>query len=161
MKEDLIGLNRWRLVLGKYAEDNISFSEDSGTYSELSDLIEYLYDRDYDEERGVRSGAPQGGKEPSNLTVPSWITKVRTLFPKETVEILEKHALEKYNMKELLTDKKVLEAMEPNAELLKNIMQMKHLMRGEVLETARRIVKKVVEEITKSLENEVKLTIMG
>jgi Mg-chelatase subunit ChlD len=161
MKEDLIGLNRWRLVLGKYAEDNISFSENSGTYSELSDLLEYLYDRDYDEERGVRSGAPQGGKEPSNLTVPSWITKVRTLFPKETVEVLEKHALEKYNMKELLTDKKVLEAMEPNAELLKNIMQMKHLMKGEALETARKIVKKVVDEITKSLENEVKLTIMG
>jgi Mg-chelatase subunit ChlD len=161
MKEDLIGLNRWRLVLGKYAENNINFSEDSGTYSELSDLLEYLYDRDYGEERGVRSGAPQGGKDPSNLTVPSWLTKVRTLFPKETVEILEKHALEKYNMKELLTDKKVLEAMEPNAELLKNIMQMKHLMKGEVLETARKIVKKVVDEITKSLENEVKLTIMG
>ncbi|NRU74514.1 VWA domain-containing protein [Clostridium beijerinckii] len=64
-------------------------------------------------------------------------------------------------MKELLTDKKVLEAMEPNAELLKNILQMKHLMKGDVLDTARKIVKKVVDEITKSLENEVKLTIMG
>jgi Mg-chelatase subunit ChlD len=161
MKEDLIGLNRWRLVMGKFAEENISFSEDSGKYSELSDLLEFLYERDYGEERGIRKESPRGGREGSKLTVPSWITKVRTLFPKDTVEILEKHALEKYNMKELLTDKKVLEAMEPNTELLKNILQMKHLMKGEVLETARKIIKKVVEEITKTLENEVKLTIMG
>ena len=161
MKDDLIALNRWRLVLGKYADENIGFSENSGNYSELSELLEYLYDRAYDEERGVRSGNPKGGREQSKLTVPSWLTKVRTLFPKETVEILEKHALEKYNMKELLTDKKVLEAMEPNAELLKNILQMKHLMKGEVLEAARKIVKKVADEITKSLESEVKLTIMG
>lgn len=161
MNEDLIGLNRWRLVLGKFAEDRIGFSEDSSNYSELSDLLEFLYDRDYDEERGIRVDDPRGGRGSSKFTVPSWITKVRSLFPKETVEILEKHALEKYNMKELLTDKKVLEAMEPNAELLKNILQMKHLMKGDVLDTARKIVKKVVDEITKSLENEVKLTIMG
>lgn len=35
------------------------------------------------------------------------------------------------------------------------------MMKGEVLETARRIVKAVAAEITKQLENDVKLTIMG
>lgn len=161
MSEELIALNRWRLVLGKYAKENIDFSGDSFSYSEMSDLLEYLYDREYGEERGIREEGGQGGQGPSSLTVPSWITKIRELFPKNTVEILEKHALEKYNMKELLTDKKVLEALQPNTELLKSILQMKHMMKGEVLETARRIVKEVAAEITRKLENDVKMAIMG
>lgn len=161
MSEELIALNRWRLILGKYADQNIGFTEGSGRYSEMSDLLEYLYDREYGEERGIRDEDRQGGQGPSSLTVPSWITKIRELFPKNTVEILEKHALDKYNMKELLTDKKVLESLQPNTELLKSILQMKHMMKGEVLETARRIVKAVAAEITKQLENDVKLTIMG
>lgn len=161
MSEELIALNRWRLILGKYADQNIGFTEGSGRYSEMSDLLEYLYDREYGEERGIRDEDRQGGQGPSSLTVPSWITKIRELFPKNTVEILEKHALDKYNMKELLTDKKVLESLQPNTELLKSILQMKHMMKGEVLDTARRIVKAVAAEITKQLENDVKLTIMG
>lgn len=161
MSEELIALNRWRLILGKYADQYIGFTEGSGRYSEMSDLLEYLYDREYGEERGIREEDRQGGQGPSSLTVPSWITKIRELFPKNTVEILEKHALDKYNMKELLTDKKVLESLQPNAELLKSILQMKHMMKGEVLDTARRIVKEVAAEIARQLENDVKLTIMG
>jgi Mg-chelatase subunit ChlD len=161
MSEDIIALNRWRLILGKFAKENISFSKEGIGYSEMSDLLEYLYDREYGEERGIREEERMGGLGPSSLTVPSWITRVRELFPKNTVEILEKHALDKYNMKELLTDKRVLEALQPNTELLKNILQMKHLMKGEVLESARKIVRVVAEEITKKLENEVRMTIMG
>ncbi|MDT8717917.1 VWA domain-containing protein [Clostridium sp. 19966] len=157
MKEDALALNRWRLILGKYAEENISFSHGEQSYEKMSDLLEYLYDREYSEERGIR----QGGLGPSNLTVPEWITKVKELFPKKTVEILEKHALDKYDLKELLTDKRVLESLKPNTELLKSIMQMKHMMKGEVLETARKIVRQVSEELRKQLENDVKLTIMG
>ncbi|NRU74515.1 hypothetical protein [Clostridium beijerinckii] len=49
-------------------------------------MLEFLYDRDYDEERGIRVDDPRGGRGSSKFTVPSWITKVRSLFPKETVE---------------------------------------------------------------------------
>lgn len=69
--------------------------------------------------------------------------------------------MDKYELTELLTDKEVLEKLEPNEELLKNILQMKHLLKGEVLETAKIIVKKVAEDITKKLENDVKKAIVG
>lgn len=39
-------------------------------------------------------------------------------------------------MTELLTDKKVLEEMKPDIALLKTIIQLKHLMNGEVLQAA-------------------------
>ena len=73
----------------------------------------------------------------------------------------EKHALEKYEMTQLLTDKEVLEKLEPNKELLKNILQMKHLMKGEILDTAKAIVKKIADDITKKLESDVKKAITG
>ena len=158
-------LNKWRLILGKYSDEQIGFGEDGSSfnYMDMDALLDYLYSREYGEEDGVRRerGNRKGSLDPSNLTVPSWITKIREVFPKETVEILEKHALDKYELTELLTDKEVLEKLEPNKELLKNILQMKHLMKGEILETAKEIVRKVAEDITKSLESDVKKAIVG
>ena len=159
---DASKLNKWRLILGKYSDNQIGFGEDGSSlnYMDMDVLLDYLYSREYGEEDGVRK--ERGGSlDPSSLTVPSWITKIREVFPKETVEILEKHALDKYELTELLTDKEVLEKLEPNKELLKNILQMKHLMKGEILETAKQIVKKVADDITKKLENDVKKAIVG
>lgn len=159
---DASNLNKWRLILGKYSDNQIGFKEEASSlnYMDMDELLDYLYSREYGEEDGVRRER-NGSLDPSNLTVPSWITKIREVFPKETVEILEKHALDKYELTELLTDKEVLEKLEPNKELLKNILQMKHLMKGEILETAKEIVKKVADDIRKKLESDVKKAIVG
>ena len=94
-------------------------------------------------------------------TAAAWITRIRKLFPRETVEVLERHALDTYGMTELLTDPEVLSRLEPNQELLKTILQLKHLMKGEVLETARRIVSQVAREIEEQLRQELKRSLLG
>lgn len=152
-------LNRWRLVLGKYASEQISFSSDSVDYMGMEEVLDYLYSREYGEEQEIRERS--GGREDSNLTIPSWIQKIKKLFPKRTVEVMEQHALEKYGITELLTDPEVLRKLEPNRELLKTIMEFKHMMKGEVLNLAREIVRKVAEELTKKLEQEMKLSLLG
>ena len=158
-------LNKWRLILGKYAKNRISFSEtleegEGGesqiSYMDMEDLLDYLYSKEYGDD--VRK---EGGSGASQLTVANWITKIRTLFPKKTVEILERHALETYKMTELLTDKEVLEKLEPNQELLKTILQLKHLMKGEVLETAKKIVAKVAKEISEKMEQDIRRSLIG
>lgn len=159
-----LSLNKWRLILGKYSNEQIPFSNENGeiSYMDMDALLDFLYAREYSEEDGVRKDTDKRGSlSPSDLTVPSWITKIRELFPKETVEILEKHALDKYELTQLLTDKEVLEKLEPNKELLKNILQMQHLIKGEVLDTAKVIVKKIADDITKMLESDVKKAIIG
>ena len=153
------GLNKWRLILGEYAAEQISYSGNDISYLEMEQLLDFLYSKEYGKEEGVMERS--GGNEGSNITVPKWITKIRELFPKQTVEILEKHALEKYEMTELLTDKEVLKKLEPNRELLKTILSMKHLMKGEVLETAKQIVRKVAEELTKKMEQGIKRSLLG
>ena len=125
-------LNRWRLVLGKYAKEQIPFSGEQDGLTEMEQVLDYLYSREYGEEQDIRRERG-GGSENSRLTVPHWIAKMKKLFPKHTVEIMERHALERYGMTELLTDPEVLRKLEPNKELLKTILGLKHMMKGEVL----------------------------
>lgn len=160
MADDQEVLNRWRLVLGKYSAEQISFSSGEINYMDMESVLDYLYSREYGEEQGVRKER-MGGSEGSNLTVPYWLHQIKKLFPKQTVEILERHALEKYGMTELITDPDVLRKLEPNRELLKTILELKHMMKGEVLNLARDIVKKVADEITKKLEQQVRVSFFG
>ncbi|WP_100403986.1 VWA domain-containing protein [Bacillus sp. FJAT-42315] len=152
-------LNRWRLVLGKFAEEQLPLEDNQAEFKEVDDVLDFLYHREYGEDGEVRQR--QAGQGSSVLTVPAWITKIRELFPKETVEILEKQALDEYGLVELLTDKETLEKLEPNMQLLKSVLQCKHLLKGEALETAKQIVKQVAEEIQKKLESDVKASLVG
>lgn len=114
----------------------------------------------YNREQGDDVRDRTGSLDASRLTAVTWITKIRKLFPKETVEILERHALDRYGMTELLTDREVLEKL-GNQELLKTILQLKHLMKGDVLEAARRIVRKVAEDIAKKLNQDIRRSLLG
>ncbi len=153
-------LNRWRLVLGKYASGQISFSSGGLQYMDMENVLDYLYSREYGEEQEIRKDRG-GGSDASRLTVPGWLRQIKKLFPKQTVEVLERHALEKYGMTELLTDPEVLQKLEPNKELLKTILELKHMMKGEVLQMAREIVRKVAAEIARKLEQEVRISFFG
>lgn len=153
-------LNRWRLVLGRHAARQISYSDGSVNYMGMEEVLDYLYSREYGEEQEMRQERA-GGSEGSRLTVPKWLHEMKRLFPKETVEIMERHALEKYEMTELLTDPEVLRRLEPNRELLRTILGLKHMMKGEVLQMARQIVRKVAQEIMDKLRQDVRRALQG
>ena len=160
-KTDIEQLNKWRLILGKYSSEQLPFDDD-GTgirYVELEDVLDFLYSREYGEEDGVRQQT--GGSGGSSFTVSEWINKIRGLFPKETVEIMEKQALDRYGMTELLTDKDVLARLEPNQELLKTILQLKGSMNQDVLAEVKKIIRHVVDDLTKKLEQDIRQSIIG
>jgi Mg-chelatase subunit ChlD len=141
--------------------------DENGAYSRMDRVLDYLYGREY-QERGVREADPnadspdrRGGRESSQLTVPEWVGQVRDLFPQETVEIIERHALDRYNMTELVTDPEVLRKLEPNYELLKAVLSFRGMMKGEVLNVARRIVRQVVEDLKKKLAKDIRTVLWG
>ena len=160
MTEEQEILNRWRLVLGRYASEQLSFSSEEARLMEMEEALDYLYAREYGEDQDIRQER-KGGDGSSKLTVPKWLQQVKKLFPKQTVEIMERHALDKYGMTELLTDPDVMRKLEPNRELLKTILTLKHMMKGEVLALAREIVRKVADELIKKLEQEVRQSFFG
>jgi Mg-chelatase subunit ChlD len=168
-------LRRWRLVLGRFAEPRLGGCGGPGSnFSRMDRVLEYLYGREY-RGRGVRGRAGKdgrrgrggdaesrlGGDEASVLTVPDWIRQVRELFPNDTAEIIERHALDRYGMTELVTDPDVLKKLEPSYELLKAVLSFKGMMEGEVLEVARNIVRQVVEELRRKLAKDVRQALWG
>lgn len=156
---DCRSLNRWRLILGSFSNLEID-----NEYSEIDETLNFLYDREYTQNGGYsldNFNNSNSSKEKSVLTVPKWISKVKKLFPKETVEIMQKQALEKYKLTEILTDENILKEIEPNIELLKNILTFKDMMSQNVKKLAYDIVKKTLEEIKNKMEVEIKRVFYG
>ena len=155
----------WKLILGRASESSLgdmSGGFASQNISEMNELLEYLYSREYEEgslydgnSEGAGAGGKKAGRGKSQPSVFQWLKKIRKTFPQKTVEILEKDAIDKYELKEMLTDKKVLESMEPNKALLETILTMKGHMNPEVLASAKRIIAVVVKDIKLRLEEKV------
>src|SRR5690606_30491330 len=85
-------LARWRLVLGKYANRNMSCTLNSAQ-QRMADALEQLYSREY-VGRGVRQGRElgPGSLDPSQLNVPKWLGEIRDLFPQDACKRITQHA---------------------------------------------------------------------
>lgn len=152
-------VNRWRLILGDFAEESLPLNAED---RDLDGALYFLYNREYGDEQGMREDNPsRGGRGGSMLTVPGWLKQVKRLFPQKTVEIMQKQALDKYNLTQLLTDESVLRQLEPNVSLLKNILAFRDMMPANVRKLAYTIVEQVIKDLQKQLEIKVKRTFYG
>jgi Mg-chelatase subunit ChlD len=154
---------RWRLVLGRFAEDALPLpGAGAGGQKRMDRVLDYLYGREY-AGRGVRAPNTDrsGSLDPSQLSVPEWIREVRELFPRDTCDVITRHALERYGMSELVTDPETLRRLEPNYDLLKALLTFRGLMKGPVLDLARRIIRQVVEDLKQRLARDVRQSLLG
>lgn len=157
---------RWRLILGDEADEVCGGLD--GEDADRDAALEYLYGREgHGRNRRTNRGgkgkgsAGKGSLDPSMLTVPDWINAVHTLFPQRTIERIEKDALERYAVQELVTNVDLLKRAEPNMTLLKAVLHTKHLMNQEVLAVARELVRRVVEKLMESLARPVQSVFLG
>ena len=154
-------LVRWRLVLGKAAEELDGRCGMSAEDLAADASLGWLYDRSGGEgdTRDIRSR--QGGDGASAMSVPDWLNAVHKLFPKETVERLERDAVEKYQIHEVVTNPEVLKRIEPNETLLRAVLLTKHLMNPTVLALARELVAKVIRKLMEKLARKVRQSFHG
>jgi Mg-chelatase subunit ChlD len=153
-------LERWRLILGEAGDACLGGHPLGEVAAGRDAALDWLYGRDEDlARRDVRTRS--GGDGPSQLTTVDWLDKITKLFPKETVERLERDAVERYNIPDVLTDPEVLGRIEPNPTLLKAVLRTKHLMNPQVLALARRIVAAVVQELMDRLAVTVRQSFTG
>lgn len=146
-------VGRWRLVLGKTAEQfGITTGTDQAT-SAAQAAIDFVFQSD-DAGRGAGSGA-------SSLTVPTWIDAVSELFPRQSKEVLERELISRRGITELLDHPKLLEKVEPNVELVKTLLTHKDLLDPRARILARKIIDQVVEQLKRQLEIRVEAAITG
>lgn len=161
-------VERWRLLLGA-AADGVTGDGRLGEGARAMDAaLDWLYNRDGDLTdrdivQGEREGQgeQEGGREDSVLSVPDWIGQIHRLFPRETIERLERDAIETFGIDEVVTNLEVLGRVEPNATLLRAVLRTKHLMNPDVLRAARRLVERVVRQLMEKLAKEVRGAFFG
>jgi Mg-chelatase subunit ChlD len=157
--------DRWRLVLGRYAAARLPQWAD-GTCELQGGALDALYGREY-AGRGARPDAGDtsekgpGSLDESAPHLVSWLHEVRELFPRETVEIIERHALERYELTGLVGDPEVLKSLEPSQQLLRTLLGLRGQLEPRVLDEVRRVIRAVVDEIRRKIESEVRQALSG
>lgn len=156
----LSSAERWRLLLGEVSQQSLGAGlGDGARIGAMDRAMAWLYGRE--EACGDGDGTVadtldrQGGQGASQLSVPEWINDIHELFPKETIERLERDAIERYGIDEVVTNAEVLERATPNPALLQAVLRTKHLMNPNVLAMARKLVAKVVADLVEKLAREV------
>jgi len=179
---------RWRLVLGRFADERLGFprlegacgtegaaegagggeaeaggAADAGLARRLAEArsLEVPLEYLYDRAFAARGHRAAGTGPSQGLSVPMWLRGVRDLFPQEAVRVMEQDALRRYGLQELITDPDILRRAEPDEALLKTILQFKHLMQGEVLDVAREVVRTVVAQLSARLLTECTPSLRG
>lgn len=152
---------RWRLVMGSGSEQLCGglSPEDQAR----DECLGFLYDRETSGKnvRGRDDGGQKGGLGESVLNVPDWINQIHELFPQQTIERLEKDALERYQLDDIVSNPDVLSRAQPNPTLLKAVLRTKHLMNQEVLKIAQHLVRQTVEELMKKLAVDIRNAFQG
>lgn len=154
-------LTRWRLILGDAADGACRGAGCtlSGEALAMDAAMGWLYGRD--DEDGARGVRRQGGREGSTLSTPDWINEIHRLFPKETIERLERDAIERYAIDDVITNPDVLARAEPNETLLKAVLRTKHLMSPDILVMARKLVQEVVRQLMEKLSKDLSVAFSG
>jgi hypothetical protein len=91
----LSAAERWRLLLGEAAQQpfGAALPGDGGAGVAMDRALGWLYGRDDGAGDETDTRDRHGGDGPSQLTVPDWINEIHELFPKETIERLERDAI--------------------------------------------------------------------
>ncbi len=158
-------LRRWRLILGGGDADGIctgmgaggkgskgdgaGFSLSSGDLA-IDKALQALYDSDR-----------TGGLGSSSPNVARWLGDIRSYFPTSIVRVMQQDALKRLNLRQMLLEPELLEAVEPDVHLVSDLLSLSNVMPNKTKETARIVVRRVVEELLRKLEQPMRQAISG
>lgn len=146
-KED--DLRKWRLILGGQQNDSTGHVLDQ-TDLQMDKTLEALYD-----------GGKQGGLGPSSPNVSRWLGDIRSFFPASVVQVMQQDALKRLNLTQMLFEKETLEHVEADVHLVATLMTLSKVIPAKTRDTARQVVRKVVEELMKKLAQPTQQAIAG
>jgi Mg-chelatase subunit ChlD len=101
------------------------------------------------------------GLGPSAPNIPRWLGDIRKFFPKSVVQVMQRDALERLNLTQLLTEPEMLEAVEPDVHLIATLLSLRGALSSKTKATARQVVAKVVEELLRKLAAPLQQAISG
>ena len=141
-------LRRWRLALG---EESAELSEKD---QRLSGALSALYDV-------ALQSKGRGGLGASAPRVSRWLGDIREFFPTPVVQVIQKDAFERLNLKSLMLEPEFLSTLEADVHLVADLISLRSAIPERTKETARMVVRKVVNELLARLEHKTVETVGG
>ena len=162
-----LAVRRWRMVLGRYAQSALPRHPED---ADLDGTLGYLYDREYTE-RGHRlsdSGAANrdgagrgGGLEASALRAVDWLDGARRLFPASTIERLERDALTRYGLSDLLADPDAVDSIRTSPELGAALLRIKGTISPALADGLRTLIARIVADVLERLRRPMTTALTG
>lgn len=142
---------RWRLILGGGDADGIGCSLE-GPDAGIDTALSALYEEKDNRTVGMGKSAPH---------VARWLGDIRGYFPSSVVRVMQQDALERLNLKQMLLEPEMMEAVTPDVHLVSNLLALRSLLKGKSLDSARQVVRKLVEQLQQKLANPLRQAVTG
>lgn len=142
-------IRKWRLILGSQQNDGTGFLLNEKDFA-IDKTLEALYDTN-----------KQGGLGPSSPNVARWLGDIRTFFPNTVVQVMQQDALKRLNLTQMLFEKEMLENIEADVHLVATLMTLSRIIPDKTKDTARQVVRKVVDELLKKLAQPMQQAVIG
>jgi Mg-chelatase subunit ChlD len=137
--DDQQRLARWRLVLGRHAEEPLGVALGPGL-RERDRVLEALYDSDR-----------QGGLGSSSPNVARWLGDIRSYFPSTVVRVMQQDALDRLGLRQMLLEPELLASVEPDIHLVASLISLASVIPQRTRQTARQVVRQVVDDLERRL----------
>ncbi len=163
-------IEKWRLILGKTAEESLRQCRGGGggpggqallqgESAEIDEALGMIYE--VEEEKPDQKGQRGAGLGKSAPKLAKWLGDIRSYFPREVVKVIQQDAIERKGLKQLLFEPETLGEVTPSVELVGTLMSLKGMIPDRTKETARQVVRAVVEEIIKKLRSGLEQAVRG
>ena len=119
-----------------------------------------LYD-DTDGKGDNGSGKRSAGLGSSSPNLAKWLTDVRTFFPPDVVSVIQTDAIERKGLTKLLFEPETLKNVKPDIAMVSTLMALKGQIPAKSKDTARELVKQVVDDIMKRMEQDLRRAVTG
>lgn len=142
-------LRKWRMILGGDQNDGTGYSLNAVDLN-IDKTLQALYDAER-----------KGGLGASSPNVSRWLGDIRTYFPNTVVKVMQQDALKRLNLTSMLLEKEMLENVEPDVHLVATLMTLSRVIPSKTKDTARQVVRRVVEDLMKKLSQPTQQAIAG
>jgi Mg-chelatase subunit ChlD len=117
-----------------------------------------LYDRG---EQGTRGKGRAGGLSRSKPSVMRWLGDIRRYFPTPVVQILQRDAVERLDLRQLLLEPELLQSVEPDIHLVTLLVELNRHLPDETRATARQVIAKVLADLERRLSDHTRQAVRG
>ncbi len=144
---------RWRLAVG--GEDE---ALPAGDDQRLSSALTMLYGEG---EGPGGGGKGRGGLGRSAPSVARWLGDIRQFFPTPVVQVVQRDAMDRLGLQQMLLEPELLGAVEADVNLVATLVSLRNVMPAKTKAIAREVIARVVAALMERLEQKTAEAVRG